>query len=123
MACNAAIPYFLVLAALAATPSARAAEPEKPEARARLTCLTPSETREEIKAHHLLEPFTVLKSAQSQFRAEPLSAKLCRFGDDFVYEIALLHKDGRFVRVVLNAVSGRFVDTKRAQAPAPKPKD
>lgn len=119
----AAIRSLLVVAALAVIAPARAGEPEKPEPRARLTCLPPAETREEIKARHLLEPFAVLKSAQTQFKAEPLSAKLCRLGDDFVYEIALLHKDGRFVREILNAVTGKFVETRHAQAAAPKPKE
>ena len=40
---------------------------------ARPLCLPPSETREEVKARHLLEPFKVLKSAAGQFKAEALS--------------------------------------------------
>ena len=83
-------------------------------------CLPPNETREEIKAHHLLEPFAVLKSAAAQFKAEALSAKLCHLDDELVYEIALLHRDGRFVHVVMNAATGKFIGARNAREPMPK---
>ncbi len=83
-------------------------------------CLPPSETREEIKTHRLLEPFAALKSAATQFKAEALSAKLCRNGDELVYEIALLHRDGRLVHVVTNAATGKLIGVRSARDPAPK---
>jgi uncharacterized membrane protein YkoI len=79
-----------------------------------------SESREEIKAHHLLEPFAVLKAAATQFKAEALSAKLCHLDDEFVYEIALLHRDGRFVHVVMNAATGKFVGIRHGREPVSK---
>ena len=84
------------------------------------SCLPPSETREEIKTHRLLEPYTVLKSAATQFKAEALSAKLCRNGDELVYEIALLHRDGRLVHVVANAATGKLIGVRSAREPLPK---
>ena len=83
-------------------------------------CLPPSETREEIKTHRLLEPFAALKSAATQFKAEALSAKLCRNGDELVYEIALLHRDGRLVHVVTNAATGKLISVRNAREPTPK---
>ncbi len=83
-------------------------------------CLTPSETREEIKNHRLLEPFAALKSAATQFKAEALSAKLCRNGDELVYEIALLHRDGHLVHVVTNAATGKLIGVRGARDLAPK---
>ena len=112
--------YLAVAAgALALGAPARAADGE-PKPAARHACLAPAETREEIKARHLLEPFAVLKSAAAQFRAEALSAKLCRMGDEYVYEIALLHRDGRFVHVVMNAATGKFIEFRRSREPTPK---
>jgi uncharacterized membrane protein YkoI len=70
-------------------------------------CLNASETREEIKVRHLLEPFAALKFAAAQRKAEPLSAKLCRIGDEFVYEITMLHRDGRLVHVEMDAATGK----------------
>ncbi len=86
----------------------------------RSTCLSPSETREEIKNRHLLEPFAVLKAAATQFKAEALSAKLCRSGDELVYEIALLHRDGVLLHVVMNAVTGKLIAARNAREPIPK---
>jgi len=83
-------------------------------------CLPPSETREEIKTRHLLEPFAALKAAAAQFKAEALSAKLCRNGDELVYEIALLHRDGRLVHVVTSAATGKLIGVRSAREPAAK---
>jgi uncharacterized membrane protein YkoI len=100
-------------------PAARAAEAEVHVA-SKPTCLPPNEGREEIKAHHLLEPFAVLKSAAAQFKAEALSAKLCHQEEEFVYEIALLHRDGRFVHVVMNASTGKFIGVRHGREPMSK---
>jgi peptidase YpeB-like protein len=84
-------------------------------------CLATGETREEIKIHHLLEPFVVLKSAEKAVgKAEALSAKLCRLGEDYVYEIALLHRDGRLVHVVMSAVTGKPVNTRISREASPR---
>ncbi len=99
--------------------AARANETE-PHVAIKRACLPPSETREEIKARHLLEPFAVLKSAAAQFKAEALSAKLCLVGDEFVYEIALLHRDGRLVHAVMNAATGKLIGARNAREPMPK---
>ena len=48
-----------------AASAALAVEAAEVHAVAKAACLPPNETREEIKAHHLLEPFAVLKSAAS----------------------------------------------------------
>ncbi len=84
------------------------------------TCLAPNETREEIKSRHFREPFAVLKAAATQFKAEALSAKLCHSGDEFVYEITLLHRDGRLVHAVMNAATGKLIGARNAREPMPK---
>ena len=109
----------LTIGALGLAAPARALEIE-PHATTRPACVSAAESREEIKARHLLEPFAVLKSAAAQFKAEELSAKLCHIGDEFVYEIALLHRDGRFVHAVMNATTGKFIELRHAREPAPK---
>ena len=85
----------LALGSARSAPARRWRASRRCASRSNRPCLSPSETREEIKSRRLLEPFAVLKSAAAQFKAEALSAKLCRSGDEFVYEIALLHRDGR----------------------------
>ena len=89
---------------------ANAAEAEPPHAAAaKPVCLNAAETREEIKSRHLIEPFAALKFAGGQRKAEALSARLCRTGDDFFYEITLLNRDGRIVRVEMGATTGKVV--------------
>ncbi len=76
---------------------------EEARAPARFTCLSAADTREAVKARKLLEPFGAIKFASSQKKAEALSAKLCHIGDEFFYEITLLHHDGRLMRVQVQA--------------------
>jgi hypothetical protein len=88
-------------------PTAKAAEIEA-RAVAKPACLNAAETRETVKSRHLLEPFEALKFAGAQRKAEALSARLCRTGDDFIYEITLLHRDGRLVHVDMEAQTGKI---------------
>ncbi len=118
MAGNSLSPIVLALAATicAAAGPARAQTPMA----AKGVCFATSETREEIKAHHLLEPFVALKSAAATVKAEALSAKLCRLGDEFAYEITLLHRDGRLVHVVMNAVTGKLTNPHASHETPPR---
>ncbi len=110
--------FALAALSLAAAAPARAdGDPHPPPKR---VCLSAAETRDEIKERHLREPFAVLKHATQVFKAEALSAKLCRIDDEFVYEIALLHRDGKFFHAHVNAMSGKIVEFKHAAAPPAK---
>ncbi len=116
----------MILLALATVASAGPAATPAPDAATvttatRKTCLSDAETREEIKAHGLKAPFAALKSAAQHYKAEALSAKLCRIDDEFVYEIALLRKDGRYFHAHVNATTGKLFEIKRAVVlPPPK---
>jgi hypothetical protein len=88
---------------------ARAAETEASPAAVRPVCLSAAETREEVRVRKLLEPFAALKAAASLHKAEALSARLCHRGDDYIYEIILLHRDGRLAHVEMEAQSGKLV--------------
>ncbi len=95
--------------ALTGRAGASAAELEPLRVVTKPVCLTAAETREMVKSHHLIEPFAALKYAAAQRKAEALSARLCRVGDDFVYVITLLHRDGRLVHVETEAATGKIV--------------
>jgi hypothetical protein len=98
---------FLVLACCAASPAETTnAAPAPP------ICLNGDQTREEIAAHRLLQPFTALKSASATIKAEPLSAKLCKFGEEYIYEITLLHRNGRVIHLVRDAATGDMVNSR-----------
>src|SRR5579883_1107321 len=106
---------FLFSLACVVFAASRALAAEAAAAAVRPVCLNGSETREEIAAHRLLQPFAVLKSAAAIAKAEALSAKLCKLGDDFVYEIALLHHDGRLVHLVMNATTGKVINARNSR--------
>lgn len=121
MAANSLIPIVLALGATTCSLSgaACAARAESPMA-VKHVCFATSETREQIKVHRLLEPFVALKSAAVMVKAEALSARLCRLGDEFVYEIALLHANGRLVHVVMNAVTGKLMNPRAPREAPPR---
>jgi hypothetical protein len=69
-------------------------------------CLSASETRAAIQRNKLADPMATLRSAGRKQHADPLRSRLCRWGDKFVYEIALLRRDGKVIRVFLDAANG-----------------
>jgi uncharacterized membrane protein YkoI len=103
--------------------AANAAEAELHPAVAKPVCLNAAETREEVKAHRLLEPYAALKFAASQRKAEALSARLCHNGDQFIYEITLLHRDGRLVHVEMEADTGKVAPRPPHEAHEPPVKN
>ena len=42
--------------------------------------------------------------------ADPLRSRLCRLKDDYIYEITLLRRDGKVMRVLIRADDGSLVD-------------
>ena len=90
-----------------------AAKPARPEEsrreswRAR-TCFNAAQTRENVATHRLSEPFRALRVGGQQ--GEALRAKLCKWKqDEWVYEISVLRRDGRIVRLYMNAQNGQSV--------------
>lgn len=72
------------------------------------SCLTQSEAREKIVTRRLSDPIHALRLGRQQ--GEALRVKLCRWKpDEFVYEIFVLKRDGRLVRVYMNAENGQVV--------------
>jgi uncharacterized membrane protein YkoI len=109
MAALAIVSRAAVVCLAMAGVAARAAEAELHAAAAKPSCFNAADTRDQVKAHKLLEPYEALKFAAQQRKAEALSAKLCVSGDDFVYVITLLHHDGRLIHVQMEAGTGRLI--------------
>jgi uncharacterized protein YpmB len=72
-------------------------------------CLNPQETREAVLNHHLTDAFHVTKHLASDHHAEALGAKLCRLGEQFIYEVALLPHDGKVLHVQVDATTGQIL--------------
>jgi hypothetical protein len=76
-------------------------------------CFSAAETRNKIVAHKLTEPFQLLMREADQWQAEAISAKLCRWKEELVYEMNLLRHDGRVIHVFVNAVNGEKIKPRR----------
>ena len=72
-----------------------------------LACLSASEARAAIARNKLANPLPALRSIAQRGRAEPLRSRLCRMDDRFVYEMTMLRRDGKVVRVFVDAQDGR----------------
>ena len=82
-------------------------------------CFNQTETREKIAAHRLADPVRALR--MGRLEGEALSAKLCRWKpDEFVYEVHVLRRDGRVLRVFMNAQNGEALN---GQGAAERDKD
>ncbi len=71
-------------------------------------CLSQGDLREMISSNRVVSPVVALNAAR---RAAPgadvLRAQLCQKGNDLVYILTALRRDGRFVEVTVDAASGR----------------
>jgi uncharacterized membrane protein YkoI len=102
--------FLLCCGTLLAFASAAHAQTER-----KRVCLSAAETREAVASHRLIEPFIALKSTRERERArraDLLAIKLCRWNDEFVYEITLLRNNGKLVHVFTNAADGKAMNPK-----------
>ena len=73
-------------------------------------CLSSADTVEILNAHEVVNPSEALLHVRRAVPgSEVLRASLCRETDSLVYRMMLLTKDGRIVRVTVDAPSGKVV--------------
>jgi hypothetical protein len=72
-----------------------------------LRCFPTAETRHLIADRRLVDPFASMEAASSAAHAEPIAAKLCRDQEALIYEISVLRRDGRVMRIYLDATNGQ----------------
>lgn len=95
------IALIAAVAALSVAAPARAAD--KPS----LECFPIAETRQLIADRQLADPFATMLAASAAAHGEPIGAKLCRENENLVYEISLLRRDGRVMRIYVDAATGK----------------
>ncbi len=89
----------------AVKPHAEARRIDPPHGR---QCYNAAETRDNIAAHRLTEPFRALRAGGLQ--GEALRARLCRWKpDEYIYEVSVLRPSGRIAHIYMNARSGQAV--------------
>lgn len=98
MRCPLGVSAFLLASAIARA----AADGTMP-----LTCLSPGDTLDVVTARKVVAPSEALVFARKAVpNAEVLRAALCRGPNALVFLVTLLRKDGRLVRVTVDALSG-----------------
>ena len=72
-----------------------------------ISCLSADETREAVSDGRVIQPAQASRHARNAAPGEVLRIRLCRQGDDFVYVVTTLKRDGRVARVTLEGQSGK----------------
>src|SRR6516162_6755678 len=95
-------PYFLSLVFFAAGPAAAADPP---------TCLSQDQRRAAVASHRAIPLARAVRDVRRRAAgAEVVGARLCYRGDDLVYVLTVLARDGKVVRASVNAASGVLID-------------
>lgn len=85
--------------------------PAKREAPAtKAGCLSQSEIREEVAARRVISQVAALRAARAAGGGDAVRARLCRGEKGLVYVITSLKRDGRVLRIDVDAVTGRLVE-------------
>jgi hypothetical protein len=75
------------------------------------SCLSQAETRETVVARKLFAPYLALRAASARAHGETIGVRLCRLAEVLVYDVTVLRRDGRVVKVIIDAASGRILHT------------
>jgi uncharacterized membrane protein YkoI len=101
---------FGVLLALAA-PAGGARADERPVAQERRSgCLNEAEIRDEVAARRIVTQVAALRAARAAAGGEAVRARLCHGEDGLVYAITALKRDGKVLRIDVDAATGRVID-------------
>ncbi|HEV2513373.1 hypothetical protein [Bosea sp. (in: a-proteobacteria)] len=99
-------PNVAILALVTAT-----ASPVEPvDAAPPISCLSAQETREAVSDGKVMQPAVASRHAREAAPGEVLRIRLCRQGDEFVYVVTTMKRDGRVARVTLDGASGKVAD-------------
>jgi uncharacterized membrane protein YkoI len=74
------------------------------------SCLSESEIREEVAAKRVIAQVAALRAARAAGGGEVVRARLCRGEKGLVYAITSLKRDGKVLRIEVDAVTGRLVE-------------
>jgi uncharacterized membrane protein YkoI len=77
---------------------------------AQRACLSEAEIREEVAAKRVIAQVAALRAARAAGGGEAVRARLCRGEKGLVYAITSLKRDGKVLRIDVDAVTGRIVE-------------
>lgn len=73
-----------------------------------MSCLSSDETRDAVAEGRVMQPAEASRHARHAAPGEVVRIRLCRQGDEFVYVVTTLKRDGRVARVTLEGQSGKI---------------
>jgi len=74
-------------------------------------CLDAAQARAAVAEHKLANPVMAQRSAVKRVPgAELLRSRLCRWNEDFIYEISLLPRDGKVTEIYVRAIDGQIAN-------------
>jgi uncharacterized membrane protein YkoI len=98
------IPVALVFGLLAGPATAADSPPH------RGTCLSKTEQRAAVASHKAVSLAQALKNLQLHgHRADVVGARLCRKGENLVYVLTLLARNGKVTRTSVDAANGELI--------------
>ncbi|MFO1149269.1 MAG: hypothetical protein U1E62_12920 [Alsobacter sp.] len=103
----------VLVAPVAAAPPAFAedlAETKAEAKQARPACLSEAEIREEVAAKRVIAQVAALRAARAAGGGEAVRARLCNGEKGLVYVITSLKRDGKVLRIDVDAATGRIVE-------------
>jgi uncharacterized membrane protein YkoI len=74
------------------------------------TCFSTEDAREHVINHGLVPLQDIVRSARGSERSELISARLCETNGNMVYMIATLGRDGRVIRMTVDARTGNVIN-------------
>ncbi len=77
---------------------------------AQQTCFSADDTRDQVDKHGLVSLHDVVRSVRGGSRSDLISARLCETNGNLVYMIALLDRNGKLMRMTLDARSGNVIN-------------
>jgi uncharacterized membrane protein YkoI len=105
--------FALVAVVLPGALSVRAedlAETKAEAGSARPACLSEAEIREEVAAKRVIAQVAALRAARAAGGGEAVRARLCHGEKGLVYAITSLKRDGKVLRIDVDATTGRIVE-------------
>jgi uncharacterized membrane protein YkoI len=73
-------------------------------------CLSDRDMREVLEEKRVVPPIAALRAARAKSPGDALRARLCMQGEDLVYIVTVLGKDGKIVLVNIDGRSGKPVE-------------
>jgi uncharacterized iron-regulated membrane protein len=98
--------FLMFLSIFAGVSAVAASESSVPKL---IGCLDQHEIREEVAAKRVVSQVVALRAARGALGGEAVRARLCRVDGGLVYAITALKRDGKVVRVYVDAQTGKVM--------------